>query len=212
MIENKDLITIGFTGLGLFISLTTLYLTQFRPAKITASLGPNIHIYYHPPDGVGIYLPVVFHNRSPTKAIIYKVFLEITDTAGQHFALKWLTSNIIDKENNYIEKGPSAPFKIDGFEAVSDALQFMWFNSNPVQLNFLEGNYCIKLHIWLSGKLRPSVTVTEHFNVSHELADIMKQKKQSGENTTRFFPLTRMGMISFSTGYKPIDFTQVTWR
>lgn len=208
--DIKDILTISFTFIGLVISLTTLYLTQFRRAKITASLGPLIHIYYFAPDRCGIYLPVVFHNQSPTKAIVYQAFLELEDTDGNNFALKWLTSNNIDKDINYSERGPAAPFKIDGFEAISNALLFMWHNYPTTQsLEFLAGSYQCKLHIWTSDRIRPDVTVTERFDINEELAQIMADKKRTSDNTTRFFPLAGKGIISFGTGKNPIDFAHL---
>lgn len=208
--DIKDVLTISFTFIGLIVSLTTLYLTQFRRAKITASLGPLIHIYYYAPDRCGIYLPVVFHNQSPTKAIVYQAFLELEDTHGNNFALKWLTSNDINKEINYSERGPAAPFKIDGFEAISNALLFMWHNHPSIQsLEFLEGSYQSKLHIWTSDRIRPDVTVIERFDIDKELATIMADKKRTGDNTTRFFPLAGKGMISFATGRGPVDFAHL---
>lgn len=208
--DKKDILTISFTFIGLIVSLTTLYLTQFRRAKITASLGPSIHIYYFAPDVSGIYLPTVFHNRSPTKAIIYQVFLELEDTNGNNFALKWLTSNDIDKNANYSERGPAAPFKIDGFEAISNALQFVWHNHPGIHhLEFSEGSYQSKLHIWTSDQTRPEITVVERFDINAEIAQIMADKKRAGDNTTRFFPLAGKGMISFTTGREPIDFANL---
>lgn len=208
--DTKDVLTISFTFIGLVVSVTTLYLTQFRRAKITASLGPLVHIYYYESDRCGIYLPVVFHNQSPTKAIVYKAFLELEDASGNNFALKWLTSNDIDKSINYSERGPAAPFKIDGFEAISNALLFMWQNHPTIQqLEFLEGSYRSKLHIWISDRVRPDVTVTERFDIDEELAAIMAEKKRTGDNTTRYFPLAGKGMISFSTGKNPVDFAHL---
>jgi hypothetical protein len=209
-LDKKDIFTISFTFIGLIISITALYLTQFRRAKITASLGPSIHIYYYPPDRCGIYLPAVFHNRSPIKAIVYQAFLEIEDTRGNNFALKWLTSNDIDKEINYSERGPAAPFKIDGYEAISNALQFLWINGSQLhRLEFLEGSYRIRLHIWTTNRLRPDVSVEERFDVDEELASVMDAKRKTGGNTTRYLPLAGKGMISFTTGQEPIDFANL---
>ena len=208
--ETKDIITLGLSGSSFILSFAAIYLSHFRRAKITASLGPNIHIYYYPPKMVGIYLPVVFYNNSPTKGIVRKTFLEITDTNENNFALGWRTSNEIDKNNNYIEKGPAAPFKLDGYEAVTNALQFSWYNEiGAPELKFLEGSYVLRLHIWTSESLRPNATVIERFDISEEVATIMVTKLREGDTTTRFFPLAGKGLISFATGRQEVDFANL---
>ena len=190
MVEGKDIFTIVVSSLSLIISMASLYLSNFRRPKTSAEIGPFIHIYYHPPDQTGFYLPVVFHNNSPTKAIVYKAFLEIIDTNGRHFALRWLTSNSIDKEMNYTETGAAAPFKMDGYEAKSDVLQFAWHNHPDLEnLEFVEGSYEVTLYVWTANRTKPNISITERFDISKELAEIMHEKRSTGDNTTRYFPL-----------------------
>jgi hypothetical protein len=209
-LEAKDIVTLSLSGSSFALSLLAIYLSHFRRSKISASLGPNIHLYYFPPNMLGIYLPVVFYNNSPTRSIVHKVFLEISDTKDNNFALSWLTSNEIDKANNYIEKGPAAPFKIDGYEAITNALQFAWHNFPGIdELQFLEGDYTARLHVWTSTRLRPDVAVTERFEINVENAKVLAENRAKEINTTRFFPLSGKGIISFTTGNEPVDFANL---
>lgn len=208
--DKKDIATLILSGSSFVLSILAIYLSHFRRAKISAAIGPNIHLYYYPPNMLGVYLPVVFYNSSPTKSIIHKVFLEICDTNENNFALSWQTSNEIDKENNYIEKGKAAPFKVDGYEAISNGLQFVWYNHEGIpELEFLEGDYIARLHIWTSTRTRPDVTVTERFTIVAENAEVLANNRRDEIAKTRFFPMSGKGLISFTRGKKPIDFTEL---
>jgi hypothetical protein len=200
--EVKDAISIGFSTLSLFVSFGTLYLTQFRPSNVTASTGPNIHIFYIKPNEPTIFLPVVFHNDS------HKVFLEVQDTKGQHFAMKWTASVKIDLSNNYTDTELSGPFKIDGYETVPNAMRFFWINGGGSQFDWLEGDYGTKLHIWTSASDDPNYSISDKFHIDAELAKIMAEKKLKSDNTSRYLPLQGKALISFSTGNNPIDFTK----
>jgi len=168
-----------------------------------------IHIFYVKPTEPTIFLPVVFHNDSPTKAIVYKAFLEIEDTKGDHFALKWIGSVRIGLSNNYTDTELSGPFKIDGYETIPNALRFFWFNGEHIpQLDWLEGDYFMKLDIWTSASVTPDHSVSDKFHIDHEIAKIMAEKKAKSDNTSRFFPLAGKGLISFSTGNKSVDFSK----
>jgi len=207
--ETKDLISIGFSTISLIVSIGTLYLTQFRPSNVTVSTGPYIHIFYVKPDLPTVFLPVVFHNASPTKAIVYKVFLEIEDTTGQHFAMKWIGSVKIDLSNNYTDTEVSGPFKVDGYETIPNALRFFWLNADNVpQFDWLEGDYSLKLHIWTSSSVRPDHTTTDKLYIDKALAKMMSDKKAASDNTSRYLPLSGKSLISFSTGKKPVDFSK----
>lgn len=207
--ELKDIITLGLSGSSFAISLTALYLSNFRRANITASLGPTIHIYYYPPDQTGIYLPIIFHNQSPTKAIIYKLFLEVRNPRDNNFALSWQNKIQISTKNEYKVLDGAAPFKIDGFEAVSTAYQFMWYNSATAELRFDEGDYEIRLHVWLSEQKRPNIVVCERFDIDASLAGLMATALKRNDNNTRIIALAGKGIISFSTGTAPIDFANI---
>jgi hypothetical protein len=204
----KDILSFGFSLVSLLISLLTLYLTQFRPSNVTASTGPFIHIFYVLPNEPTIFLPVVFHNSSPTKAIVYKAFLEVEDTKGQHFAMKWTASVKIDLSNKYTDTEVSGPFKIDGYETISNALRFFWVNGEP-QFDWLEGSYKTKLDIWTSDSVEPDYSTSDNFHINKEVAAIMAEKKLKSDNTSRFLPLEGKALISFSTGKDPIDFRKI---
>lgn len=207
--EMKDFFAVGISVVSLLMSGATLYLTQFRPASVAVSTGPFIHIFYAKPSVPLIFLPVVFHNDSPTKAIVYKAFLEVEDTKGDHFAMKWLGSVNIDLSNSYTDVSRAAPFKIDGYEAIPNALRFEWVNADKGnQLEWLQGKYTMKLHIWTSDTVSPNVTISDTFSLNAELATIMAEKKANSDNNSRYFPLDGKGLISFSTGKRPVDFSQ----
>jgi hypothetical protein len=209
--ETKDIVSVGFSSISLILSIGTLYLTQFRPPNVTVSTGPMIHIFYVKPEEPTIFLPVVFHNASPTKAIVYKAFLELTDTKGQHFTLKWMTSVKIDLSNNYTDIGASGPFKIDGYETIPNALRFFWYNANGgPQLDWLEGDYSIELHLWTSSTTKPTYSGFDKFHIDNEVAKLMAQKKAASDNTSRFFPLSGKSRISIYSGTNPVDFREVS--
>jgi hypothetical protein len=205
--EMKDILSVGFSSLSLVISLGTLYLTQFRPSKVTVSTGPMVHLFYITPHEPTIFLPVVFHNSSPTKAIVHRVFLEIEDTKGDHFALKWIGSVKIDLSNNYTDTELAGPFKVDGFETVPNALRFFWVNGNQnQQLDWLEGDYSLKLHIWTSSSSKPNYSAVDKLHINADVAKIMVEKKAKSDNTSRFIPLSGKSLLSFSTGKNPVNF------
>jgi hypothetical protein len=210
--EIKDVLSVGFSTLSLLISVGTLYLTQFRSSNVTVSTGPNIHIFYVKPNEPTIFFPVVFHNDSPTKAIVYKIFLEVEDTEGQHFAMKWTASVKIDLSNNYTDTELSGPFKIDGYETIPNALRFFWVNGGGTQLDWLEGNYATKLHIWTSDSVKPDSSTSDKFHIDKDLATIMAEKKLKSDNTSRYLPLEGKALISFSTGKNSIDFYKIPKR
>lgn len=206
--ETKDFVSIAFSTVSLALSLGTLYLTQFRSSNVTVTTGPMIHLFYTVPTEPTIFLPVVFHNASPTKAIIYKAFLEIQDTKNENFALKWIGSVKIDLSNNYTNTELAGPFKIDGYETIPNALRFFWVNGDQnQQLNWLEGEYKLKLHIWTSSSAKPTYTHTDRLTINSEVARLMAEKKQNSDNTSRFIPLAGKALLSFSTGKNPINFS-----
>ncbi|WP_148287953.1 hypothetical protein [Rhodopseudomonas sp. B29] len=209
--DLKDLFAIGFSAISLIISISTLYLTQFRPAKVTVSSGPMVHLFYIQPSQPTIFLPVVFHNSSPTKAIVYSIFLEIEDTKGEHFALKWVGSVKIDLSNNYTDTSLAGPFKIDGYETIPNALRFFWVNGeNMQQLDWLEGTYLLTLHIWTTANsISPDHSVKETMVINKEVAATMAQRKASSDARSWFLPLVGKGLLSFSTGKKPIQFRHI---
>jgi hypothetical protein len=205
--EIKDYVAVGISALSLCLSLVTLYLTQFKPANVKVSTGPYIHLFYTKEARPLVYLPVVFHNDSPTKAIVYRAFLEIKDTKGDHFALKWLGSVKIDLSFNYTDTAVSGPFKIDGYETIPNALSFFWVNAEGLpSLDWLEGDYDLKLHVWTSDSTKPDYTVTDQLHITSDEAKLMADKKRDADNTSRFLPLIGKGLLSFSSGKKPIDF------
>ena len=55
-LEFKDYFAIGTGSLSVLLSGLALYLTQFRKAKVSAQIGPAIHLY-HPQDGGYSHLP-----------------------------------------------------------------------------------------------------------------------------------------------------------
>ncbi|SEM73617.1 hypothetical protein SAMN05443254_103479 [Bradyrhizobium sp. OK095] len=166
-----------------------------------------IHLFYIVPSQPTVFLPVVFHNSSPTKAIIYKVFLEIEDTNGNHFALKWIGSVKIDLKNNYADTEVAGPFKIDGYETIPNALRFFWFNAEGgPQLDWLEGDYGLKLHVWTSDSVSPDYSTTDKLHIDADVAKIMADKKVTSDNTSRYLPLAGKNLLSFATGKNPVDF------
>jgi hypothetical protein len=167
-----------------------------------------IHLFYVKPDEPTIFLPVVFHNASPTKAIVYKVFLELKDTKGDYFALKWYGSVKIDQDNNYTNTGLAGPFKIDGYETIPNALRLIWFNGRDnQQLEWLEGDYELTLHIWTSSSVQPDYSTSDVLQINDQVAAIMAEKKAQSDNTSRFLPLQGKSLISFATGKKKVDFS-----
>jgi hypothetical protein len=207
-LEVKDVFTVGISMISLLIAITSLYLTQFRPPRVTVSTGPMIHLFYVKPDEPTIFLPVVFHNASPTKAIVYKVFLELKDTKGDYFALKWYGSVKIDQDNNYTNTGLAGPFKIDGYETIPNALRLIWFNGRDnQQLEWLEGDYELTLHIWTSSSVQPDYSTSDVLQINDQVAAIMAEKKAQSDNTSRFLPLQGKSLISFATGKKKVDFS-----
>jgi hypothetical protein len=213
IMEIKDVVAIGFSTVSLVLSITTLYLTQLRPSNVNVSTGPMIHIFYINKTQPTVFLPVVFHNASPTKAIVYKAFLEVVDPKGDHFALKWIGSVKIDLANEYTDTELAGPFKIDGFETIPNALRFFWANAEgAAQLDWLEGDYQTKLHVWTSNSENPDYSTADKLHISTDVAKIMAEKKERGDNTSRYLPLAGKALLSFTTGQKPIDFRHAPWQ
>lgn len=207
--ETKDIFSLGLGLFGSTLSILTLYLTQFRRPKIKVRCGPNVHFWHAPPTMTGFYLPVIFQNRSPARGFIYEAFLVIKDPTGLHFALKWTKSVTIDKDMNYAETGPSKPFNIDGYVAQADVFMFEWYDIPNASITFGEGTYEVTLCVWTTDRQRPDVRIHEKFEITPSLRDIMREKRRTSDNTTRFIPLQGHALLAFSTGFEEIDFSKV---
>jgi hypothetical protein len=109
----------------------------------------------------------------------------------------------------YSEIGPARPFNLDGYAAKADVLMFEWHDVPNASITFAEGLYELTLSAWTRDRQRPDVAAHEKFEIAHELQEIMKQKRVSGDNTTRYIPLQGHALLAFTTGFKEVDFSEI---
>ncbi len=101
------------------------------------------------------------------------------------------------------------PFNIDGYAAIADVLMFEWYDNQNASITFAEGVFELTLNVWTTDRQRPDVLAHEKFEITPELRDIMREKRRTADNTTKFIPLQGHSLLAFSTGFEEIDFSKM---
>ncbi len=194
---TKDYLTLGLSFLGLIISMTAIYLGQFRSAEILATLGPEIHIYYPHDGGSALYLPITFSNSSPTRGVVYQIYLRLSTPNGMNYYLRWgEEASITERTWEYTTIGRVKPFTIDGYSSVSKVYWFLWPQDEKPSLRFEAGTYSLTSYVWSTKQNKPDILSNETLEINSEVADILAERKRKNDPHTRILYLKDRGLIA----------------
>ena len=194
--EPKDYLTLGLSLLGLFVSVAALYLGQFRRPRFVVTLGPDVHLYYPADGGSAVYLPMIFSNNSPTRGVIYQIYLRILTPKAQNYYLRWRQEATIDDQTlEYSYLGRVKPLTVDGYSSQAKVYWFIWPSSEQPLL-FEEGRYSFTAYVWSKHSAQPDIEVTENLQLDKQgalaLADNLKKK----DPHTRYAYFVDRGLIA----------------
>ena len=138
---------------SLLVSLTTLMLTQLRPAKITCSLGPWILFAYTDNKGsVSIQIPVTFNNHGVIMGNIFRaaIILRQKGALSCNF-IQWYSFLKLDIEaNKWLHDEPARALAITGKSIVAKTVLFGWLPNSEHPLVIKEGAYELEFYFWTS--------------------------------------------------------------
>jgi hypothetical protein len=201
-LEFKDYFAIGTGSLSVLLSGLALYLTQFRKAKVSAQIGPAIHLYHPQDGGTAIYLPTIFLNTRPVNGAVFKAYLVVEGLDKQRFILKWLESANINIETRaYSRNSPSKPFTIDGHATIADVLWFLCPEQS--NLRFRAGDYNVTLFIWTNTDEKPSAVTKEVLTITPFVETFLAERKEKKDSTTRIIYFQNKAHIASVTNKEP---------
>jgi hypothetical protein len=150
----------GFASLGastiisilsLAVAAATFFLTQLTPARITSYVGPDATLGHLPDGGTGITMPVTFTNHGVRTGAVLRagVTLWRRDSPNDRFFMQWnafVKQNFVT--NSYENEEAAHALAVPGKSIVARSVSFVWLPSNPRQIDFRAGTYCISFHYW----------------------------------------------------------------
>lgn len=180
-------ISIVISSLSLIVAATTLYMNQFRKAKIKIILGPDIHMYHPSDGGTAFYLPVIFTNRSPTKGLVKEIFLKVEcPDKGCYFMLWKEEVSISLKDMEYVHTDRAKPFTIDGYATTAKTYWFLWPQNKQQPLTFKQGEYTFTIMARTAKGDITDVQQSEKLTISAELERVFLERMQQKDATTRY--------------------------
>jgi hypothetical protein len=178
-------ITVAISLLSLAIAGVTLYLTQFRPAKLSTIVGPGIKIYYPKDGGFGIYVPVTFVNRSPRTAVVFRCGITIfrKSTPQQKFYMEWRRFMKLKEDGgSFITEEDAHSIAVPNNSFLSKLIWVTWrYFINP-PFRIIEDEYVLYLHYWPRSSGKP-ISSKHEFLITNE--DYLKLEgfRAAKENT-----------------------------
>jgi hypothetical protein len=208
-VEVKDYLALSFSSLGLIVSVLALYLGQFRRSRLAAVLGPDVHIYHPSDGGTGVYIPIIFSNHSPTRGVVYQVFLRIRSPEGMNYYLRWRReATIAEPTWEYGFEGRAKPFTVDGHSSQAKVYWFLWPDNEKQDLLFKEGKYSLTAYVWSQRIAIPDVATSEELEISREVEKILEDRRKAKDPVSRVLYLKDRGLIATAT---PKDDTSIVW-
>lgn len=144
---------------SLVISLSTLVFTHLRPAKITAFIGPNIHLGYPSPGGVSMNIPVTFSNHGAQVGSIFRAAATIyhRDSPHQRYFMLWDSFMKLDIQTTprWVNDEMAHVLTVPGKSIVAKNILFAWYPSSQPPIVLREGIYKVVFLYWTSELANP---------------------------------------------------------
>jgi hypothetical protein len=189
--------------ISLLVAIATLFLVQFRPARITSYLGPNANFGYRATDGgLSITVPVTFTNHgSRTGAVLRSaITLWRKEWPEERYFMKWHSFVKEDyKTLQYVTDEGAHALAIPGKSIVAKVITYPWLaDSKPI--DFRDATYCLAFLYWTNEEkphheiheisITPDMvaTLVAPFDTTHNRAvDVPLDKKYKGNEIKNTF-------------------------
>lgn len=174
--------------ISLTLSLLTLYLTQFRPSKISVFLDPEIQIHHADYDlgvSTGIYIPTTFINTSSKTGVILETQISVYKKTSENnrYLIRWREFQKIGI-NGWETQQEANSFAVKGKSAENRTIWYMWFADSQPQLSFSEGTYNLDIYFWLNNRKKPKKQ-SYSFYISKDDEDKFHERIKTNSRTTR---------------------------
>ncbi len=190
MFEPKDIITFCIASVALLVSLTTLYLTQLKAARVQIMVGENLNIGHFSEGNLHISLPVAFVNDGARTAIVKRVALLIqTPNSNEGYLLEPTFFQRNDEKGNFLHDSPAAPIGIGSKQSLTKQILFRASYERPTEFQLIDsGTYNFTLLGWVKGAIHPDISDSFSVIISKEIAANLRTHLESKSGTTILIP------------------------
>jgi hypothetical protein len=187
--SNTALIT---SVLSLLVAALALFLTQFRPPRISLITGSTVGLNYQKNgEGWSLYVPITFSNSAHAPGLINRCSLVLMPpNAGQtvHY-IEWTEFRKRDEDKGrYVRDEFAGPVQVEGRSSISKLVWFKWRTGEQV---FSEGKYEFELILWKENEARPAIRQKHSFYVDTQGAQKLGDYKMRNAATILFTGLDK---------------------
>ena len=186
------MLAITISTITLCLSIAVAYMAYFRNAKLEMLVGNKLTFYPLPENvngkmlwgGISFYIPITFHNWSPSGGSIQEVraIIEKIDNSSVNYDIAWTSfAGMHETELKWINKGVAQPIALNGKASDAKVVQFNWLRQSGEALNIEAGEYRIRIlgskpkDKYPSLKYENTFVLTKQIVAQHEL--YIKQNK-----------------------------------
>ena len=187
------LLAVGISLVSFATSGLTLYLTHFRRASISATVGPSFKIYYDTGKALSFYFPVTFFNRSHNIGAVSAVEL-ILPIGEEEYRFPWRSFSRFDlPTNSWTFLDLVHATAVPGKSTAKHTIWFGWPFDAAVQPQIPPGvhRFRIRYQVLPGGEVHE---IEERFVMSGEKAAELDGYRGKGISTT----------VDFFVGEKPV--------
>jgi hypothetical protein len=170
--QAKQLLPLLFSGIAVFVSLSTLYLTQLRPGTVNISAGEAMQVWHNTDEEIFITMSVVFRNTGSQPLTINSLAMIIKDpNSDDALFLKYWGVKRFDQSkpgvNLVYESRRFTPLTIPPREEVA---KFIDFYGGPPGRAWIPrpARYDIYILGWTNGQVKPSLRAKVLWSFSDE--------------------------------------------
>jgi hypothetical protein len=162
MLEFKDFITIGIACIALSLSVTTLYFSQLRVARLQIAAGEYLHAGHFTQGNFNVSLAVTLVNHGAQTAIVQRVALVIRRPQnGESYLLEPIFFQSVDGAGNFVHESPAAPFGVSSKQSLTKQVLFRSSYPRPTEFQMIEpGVYEFTLLGWVGDKRNPVLSTS----------------------------------------------------
>ncbi|MGZ8337456.1 MAG: hypothetical protein ACXWUP_08110 [Allosphingosinicella sp.] len=187
-------IALGISLISLLASGLTFYFSHWRPALISATVGPSFKIYYVSGRALSFYLPMTFFNRSQNIGAVTAIELILIQD-GEQLHFPWQCFSQYDaKSENWQFLSMVHTVAVPGRATVSHCVWFSWPLEAPLQPVLGPGVYEFRLRYTIlpAGRVHE---LKDKFVITAGKAAEMERGRASGGNPTFDFFVGEQGPV-----------------
>lgn len=191
MLELKDFITIGIACVALFLSVTTLYFSQLRVARLQIVAGEYLYAGHFTKGNFNISLAVTLVNHGAQTAIVHRVALVIQKPEiGEPYLLEPIYFQGIDGDGNFVHESPAAPFGVSSKQSLTKQVLFRSSYPRPTEFQMIEpGVYKFTLLGWVDDTKRPALSTS--FSALFSEEDVAELRTNLTQQLSATVPVTQ---------------------